>query len=145
MARGFTREEENLIESNTMRSDGGNCGLDKRQAGDNSYGDEPSLPPTLAPYISVEATTLMAVPEEEPQPVVNALPAASATVVDSGYRAKRQAGDNTYGDEPVVPTQMTYSESELTTLAAAVPEEEAAAVPVAAPAEIAAPVVESGY
>ncbi|KAK6019572.1 hypothetical protein OSTOST_14788 [Ostertagia ostertagi] len=120
--------------------------VEKRQAGDNTYGDEPSLPPTMGPYVAVEATTLIAVPEEEAQPVMNALPAGPSAVVDSGYRAKRQAGDNSYGDEPVMPTQVPYNaESELTTLAAMVPEEEAQAVQMTAPAGPAAPVVESGY
>ncbi|KAK5964193.1 hypothetical protein GCK32_010967 [Trichostrongylus colubriformis] len=117
----------------------------KRQDSSNSYGDEPSLPPTLGPYLGVEANTLMAAPEEEAEPVVNALPAVPAIIVDSGYRARRQAGDNSYGDEPVMPTQMPYNaEMEATTQAALV-EEEIPSVPMVSPAGPVVPVMESGY
>uniref|UniRef100_W6N8X0 Epicuticlin n=1 Tax=Haemonchus contortus TaxID=6289 RepID=W6N8X0_HAECO len=118
--------------------------VEKRQAGDNSYGDEPNLPISQSPYIGVEATTIITVPEEEAQPVMNPLPSGPSPVVDSGYRAKRQAGDNTYGDEPVVPSQGPYAESDMTTVAL-IPEEEAPAVSMPAPEGPVAPVVESGY
>ncbi|WKY07467.1 hypothetical protein Q1695_007151 [Nippostrongylus brasiliensis] len=79
--------------------------VERRQAGSNTYGDEPSLPPTVAPY-EAGAETTAAPPEEEPAPVVeNVAPVAAPEVVDSGYRAKRQAGSNTYGDELTVPAQ----------------------------------------
>lgn len=88
----------------------------------------------------------MAVPEQEAEPVENApLAETAAPVVESGYRARRQAGDNTYGDEPVVATPAaSYADAELTTVAV-VPEEEPEAVPVSPLPGPVAGVEQSGY
>lgn len=113
-----------------------------REAGDNAYGDEPAVP-TAAPYggEAIEETTIIPT-EEEPQPVENENAPAEAAVVESGYRSKRMAGDNSYGDEPA-PVTPGYGEVELTTFEPA-PEEEAASVP-SEPVVSEPAVEESGY
>ncbi|KAK6750904.1 hypothetical protein RB195_002709 [Necator americanus] len=113
-----------------------------RQAGDNAYGDEPAVA-TSAPYggEAAEETTIIPT-EEEPQPVENENAPAEGGVVDSGYRSKREAGDNSYGDEPA-PVTPAYEEAEVTTFEPA-PEEEAASVP-SEPVASEPAVEESGY
>ncbi|KAJ1368598.1 hypothetical protein KIN20_029761 [Parelaphostrongylus tenuis] len=59
------------------------CQLKKRQAGDHSYGDEPSLP-TQAAYEVIEITTFVPVPEEEVQAVKNGLPVSPPMVTEEG-------------------------------------------------------------
>uniref|UniRef100_A0A0K0CY56 Conserved secreted protein n=1 Tax=Angiostrongylus cantonensis TaxID=6313 RepID=A0A0K0CY56_ANGCA len=81
--------------------------LGKRQAGDNSYGDEPSLP-TQAVYEVVEITTFVPVPEEEAQPIKNAVPINPPVVVESGYRSRRQSGADRNGNELLFSSQSTY-------------------------------------
>ncbi|VDK82680.1 unnamed protein product [Cylicostephanus goldi] len=86
--------------------------------------------------------------EEEPQAVENENPAAAAeaAVVESGYRSKRQAGSNAYGDEPVPVVTPAYEPAAVVTTFEPVPEEEPAAVAVPAEPVIAEPIVEeSGY
>ncbi|WKY07468.1 hypothetical protein Q1695_007152 [Nippostrongylus brasiliensis] len=113
--------------------------VERRQAGSNTYGDEPSLPPTVAPY-EAGAEPTAAPPEEEPAPVVeNVAPVAAPAVVDSGYRAKRQAGSNTYGDELTVPAQTVVEPVEKA------PEEAPEPVPVEAMPAPAPAVAQSGY
>ncbi|KAL6738384.1 hypothetical protein Aduo_011936 [Ancylostoma duodenale] len=113
-----------------------------REAGDNAYGDE-AVVPTAAPYggEAIEETTIIPT-EEEPQPVENENAPEEPAVVDSGYRAKRMAGDNSYGDEPA-PVTPAYEEAEQTTFQPA-PEEEAASVP-SEPVVSGPAVEESGY
>ncbi|VDM69195.1 unnamed protein product [Strongylus vulgaris] len=115
-----------------------------RSAGSNAYGDEPAVvtpPPSYEGEVPEETTIIPT--EEEPQAVENENPAPEAAVVESGYRSKRQAGDNSYGDEPVPVTPAAYEAAEVTTLEPA-PEEEPASVPVEPVAS--EPIVEeSGY
>ncbi|VDO62310.1 unnamed protein product [Heligmosomoides polygyrus] len=111
--------------------------IQRRAAGDNTYGDEPAVPTTAA-YAGPtgEATETVAVPEQEAEPVENAPLAETAAPV---------AGDNTYGDEPVVATPAaSYADAELTTVAV-VPEEEPEAVPVSPLPGPVAGVEQSGY
>ncbi|VDL71180.1 unnamed protein product [Nippostrongylus brasiliensis] len=112
----------------------------KRQAGSNTYGDELSVPPTEAPYAAGVEVTIAPAPEEEPAPVVeNVAPVAAPVVVESGYRAKRQAGSNTYGDEVAVPEQVVVEPVEKA------PEEVPEPVPVEPVPGPAPEVVQSGY
>ncbi|WKY07470.1 hypothetical protein Q1695_007154 [Nippostrongylus brasiliensis] len=115
----------------------------KRQAGSNSYGDELSVPPTLAPYEAVMETTYATVPAEEPAPMVeNVAPVVESAVVDSGYRAKRQAGSNTYGDELAVPAPTVVEPVEAVELPV---EQEPQTIPSEEMPANAVAVVQSGY
>ncbi|CAJ0603980.1 unnamed protein product [Cylicocyclus nassatus] len=121
-----------------------------RSIGSNAYGDEPAIA-TAAPQYEGEAPVVEPVvlpAEEEPQTVENENPAAAAeaAVVESGYRSKREAGDNAYGDEPVPVVTPTYGAAALGTTFEPVPEEEPAALAMPAEPVIAEPIVEeSGY
>ncbi|VDM54739.1 unnamed protein product [Angiostrongylus costaricensis] len=116
--------------------------LGKRQAGDNSYGDEPSLP-TQAVYEVVEITTFVPVPEEEAQPIKNSVPINPPVVVESGYRSRRQAGANTNGNELPFSSQSAYGIDEFLK---EIPTTEEEIQPVTSiPREQRLVVVESGY